>query len=420
MLAAGSSVAETSGTLVVTSPSGINADLTINPGTYTSDVRAFARGDISVIADGGFTTFSRNLSLMSLLAGETGQIRVGAGNGFVLDIGGDLTMQTSGATFSSGAPEELNLFADGGTVNIGGNLNMFAGAAADGTQGDVEMTAMDVSENHGSISVTGQTLINTSASAAGINPDADSADSFAGDITIEASNGGAINLHNTLLFASANGQDNSGNGSGFNLGRAGDAFAGDITISASFGAITINGNLSANADGIGGRMLDGGLFGGARVRRLDRSEHVRRHDPHHRQCLPERARQRRRLHRHRDPHIRARRHGLGRTSHDIRAADRASIRPSSITIDGDTTIRADGTGGSGQTGGFGSGGRAGISGNKGTIALGSRGDHRRQRSRDRRQRQCRLRRQRRRRLWRLRLHQRTWRSRRAWSNSRPP
>ncbi|HEU5482724.1 MAG TPA: hypothetical protein VFU80_06520, partial [Sphingomicrobium sp.] len=46
VLAAGSNIAETSGSLVVTSPPGINADLTIGSGTYGSSVRGFARGDI--------------------------------------------------------------------------------------------------------------------------------------------------------------------------------------------------------------------------------------------------------------------------------------------------------------------------------------------------------------------------------------
>ena len=39
VLAAGSNVAETSGSLVLTSPAGINADLTIGPGTYVGRAR---------------------------------------------------------------------------------------------------------------------------------------------------------------------------------------------------------------------------------------------------------------------------------------------------------------------------------------------------------------------------------------------
>ena len=78
---AGSDIAETSGSLVGTSPADINADLKIGPGTYTSDVRGFARGDISAVADSGFMTFSRDLSLTSLLAEETGRVSVGAAGG---------------------------------------------------------------------------------------------------------------------------------------------------------------------------------------------------------------------------------------------------------------------------------------------------------------------------------------------------
>ena len=139
--------------------------------------------------------------------------------------------------------------------------NTFAGAAADGTAGDVEIQVRDVGNPGGNGHRTNVHL--DVRQPASINPDLDSADSFAGNISIETFNDGSITLGNTLLFASANGQDNNGNGNGFFLGRAGDGFAGDITIGANSGSITINGNLSANADGIGGRMLDGGLFGGA-------------------------------------------------------------------------------------------------------------------------------------------------------------
>jgi filamentous hemagglutinin family protein len=373
VLAAGSSIAETSGTLNVISPNNINADLTIGSGNYTSDVKAFARGDIDVTADDGFIHFWRDVSLTSLLAGETGIISFGASGGYGLNIEGNVTLQTSGAAFSSGAPEEINLLVNGGTLRIGGGLTIFAGAAADGTPGDVEISVSDQSENHGSLTVIlGQTLIGTSAGASTINPDVDSADAFAGDITIEAVNGGSILFQQMVdLFASALGQDNNGNGSGFNLGRAGDGFGGDITIhAAGGGTMTFNNYLHADATGIGGRMLDGGLFGGAG---FGGSVELSYFDGGV-------------IHVVGDSSLTARgiggrfigtgtpgsaQGGTGFGGFVRISGSGTGFDPGSITIDSGTTLAADGTGGSGQTGGAGFGGSAGISATDGTIALGS-------------------------------------------------
>ena len=129
-------------------------------------------------------------------------------------------------------------------------LRAFAGAAADGTAGDVEIQVRDVSEI-GSLTVTGQTFISTSASAASINPDLDSADSFAGNISIETFNDGSITLGNTLLFASANGQDNNAATAAASFSVApGTASPATSPSERNSGSITIS-NLSANADGIG-------------------------------------------------------------------------------------------------------------------------------------------------------------------------
>jgi filamentous hemagglutinin family protein len=92
VLAAGSSVAETSGTLTVTSPGTIDADMKFLPGTYSSNVRAFARGDISAVADSGDISFLHDVSLTSLLAGSTGMVSVGASGGHKVSVGGNLLM----------------------------------------------------------------------------------------------------------------------------------------------------------------------------------------------------------------------------------------------------------------------------------------------------------------------------------------
>jgi hypothetical protein len=365
VLAAGSNVAETSGTLAVTSTGAIDADLTIGTGNYTSDVRGFARGDIYASADTGNISFSRDVTLRSQNAAANGTVTLGATNGNTLTVGRNAFLQTNNATFTSGNPE-VWINADGGIVNIVGNATLNVGAAADGTIEDAALTA----SNDGSLSIGGTTVMNVLAPASGITPGLDSADAFAGDITIEALNGGEITLHDTTLFASANGQDNNGNGSGFNLGRAGDGFGGNISISADRGAVTINGNLFASADGIGGRMLDGGLFGGSGfggsidVSTFDGSIHVTGNaflsalgsgggyigSPTF--GTPQGG------------------SGFGGNATIFSGGSGFIPDPSSITIDGDTTIRADGTGGSAQAGGSGFGGTAGISGNKGTITLG--------------------------------------------------
>jgi hypothetical protein len=250
-------------------------------------------------------------------------------------------------------------------VDVTGNATLLAGPASDGTRGDVEIIARDDSENDGVISVGGTTFVSTSASASTAIPAGDSADSFAGNISVESNNGGSVALHDTTLVASANGQDNSGNGSG----SAGSGNAGTIEVHAfNAGSVSITGNLSASADAIGGNLQTGGLFGGGGFGgTIDVSSSDGTIGITGNAFLSVLG--------NGGDYVGAPTFGVPEGGFaQGGTAVIASNGPGSITIGGGTTIRADGSGGDGQTGGQGNGGVAGIEAIDGTVSLGATND----------------------------------------------
>ena len=354
ILGAGSNVFEADGSLAVTSPGTLDADLTISSGMYLSDVLGFARGDITAYGDQGSLAFSGDLTLRSLNAAQSGNILVGAQVTNQLTVGGDLVLQSSNPEFTS----NIDLRADGGTVLIGGNANIFGGGATDGTIGIATLFA----GGEGSLTINGETLVSVLAPAAGINPDVGSSDNFAGDISIVSSGDASITFgDNVALHASANGQDNNGNGDG----TAGDGQGGNISMTANGGWITVNGNLYANADGYGGNMLDAGLVGGTGsggsiwIGSYDRDIVING-----------------------DAFLTAIGTGGSYTGEGVPTSaiggtgDGGWVNifaggPGLISMTGDHTLRADGTGGHAQTGGYGFGGNAGAYGYDGAIDLGT-------------------------------------------------
>lgn len=357
ILGAGVNILEANGTLTVGSPAGLDADLTIGPGMYGSNVQGYARGDITAYGDQGSLAFSGDLTLKSLNAAQSGNILVGAQTTNNLTVNGDLLLQTNNSVFTS----FVDLRADGGTVLIGGNVQMFGGQATDGTAAAANIFA----GGEGSLTINGTTYVSTLVGAAGINPDQQSTDNFAGNITITSQGGATINFNdNVTLYASANGQDSNGNGDG----TAGDGHGGDILVSANGGWINIDGDFYANADGYGGNMQTGGLAGGTGFGgSIDLNSWntdlsitgnvfltaIGTGGSYTGTGSPGTA------------------WGGTGWGGDVEISARG---PGTVSIGGDATLRADGSGGHGQTGGNGFGGEASVWSIDGSVALGPNTD----------------------------------------------
>jgi filamentous hemagglutinin family protein len=248
ILSAGLSPQETGGTLQLTGSNSGNAGITFRPGTFSSDLRSSASGDILALADTGNISFSGDVTS---LGSTTGDVTVGASNGFALNVGTDLRISSgNGASVS-----DLSLSADsGGTVNIHGNLTMVSGASADGSLGIIAVDA-----DGGSISVGGRTTLDAGALTGSAASESDAHANTGGEVNVAAHNNGTISMGQLEIDASGAGQNTAGGGDG----AGGDGSGGIVFVGAdSGGRLTVNGNLAVNASGTGGAILDGGLNGG--------------------------------------------------------------------------------------------------------------------------------------------------------------
>ncbi|MES2147389.1 MAG: hypothetical protein V4491_06020, partial [Pseudomonadota bacterium] len=131
--------------------------------------------------------------------------------------------------------------ASAGDVTFDGNFYMSS------FYGDLSMIA-----DGKTITVLGYTNLYTSPPdfPPYLGPTVDSETRTAGDITVQARNGGTITTSNMNLNASAKGQDNTGNGNG----NGGDGYGGNISISATSGGTLTTGSLTADASGSGGNV----------------------------------------------------------------------------------------------------------------------------------------------------------------------
>ncbi|MEO6224719.1 MAG: hypothetical protein ABIO80_02545 [Sphingomicrobium sp.] len=134
------------------------------------------------------------------------------GEGSVHASAGDVTFD--GPLFMSSYYGDLSLIADGKTITANGSMSLYA-------------------------------------SPVDFNPylPGDSESRVAGDILVQAANGGAINSQNLTLIATGKGQNNDGTGS------AGDGHGGNITISVDADSTITAAAIFADASGIGGTRV---------------------------------------------------------------------------------------------------------------------------------------------------------------------
>ncbi|MEO7654511.1 MAG: hypothetical protein ABIS23_02365, partial [Sphingomicrobium sp.] len=322
--------------------------------TFTSNVYGISSGTITALATLGNLDFAGDLVLRSFFAPSLGDILLSADAGYTLTVGDNVDIYSTGSGNESAPRVEIR--ASGGNVSIDGRVDLAVGKSIYGTYGTASLFAQG-----GSLTIDGATTLNAAASAASPDGDSQSTDNQGGQIYVEAYNGGSITTGAMSLNVSANGQNNDGGG---DL-TGGDGTGGIINIiSGGNGAITVNGNLTALADGYGGNLLDGGVtagtgYGGTVYMRASGTSTIDITGNYWARSL-----------------------GIGGTwqgspnplvaNGGVGDGGWANIENDggTIDIDGNLTLEANGTGGNGQTGGDGFGGNAGVFGDDGSLTFG--------------------------------------------------
>ena len=202
------------------------------------------------------TTFDNDLTV------HAASINMSAsGIGTSLTVGGDLSLSTNvtGTAGQSVTAGNIDLFAaNGGILSFAGSSDLTAdgiggsansGTAGSGTGGNIAITANDSSA---------LTLSNLTTSATGTGGDGLAAGVHAGHgtggtISMTANNGGSIVMNSPLLF-DAQGYGGSASGAGL----AGNGMGGNASILAgNNAAMTFNGDVTLDAGGIGGAHSSG-------------------------------------------------------------------------------------------------------------------------------------------------------------------
>lgn len=221
---------------------GLNAGIDIASGHFTSDVTAWGQGVLQATAESADIRFDGNVTLNSWAGSGPIYTTLTADNGHHIDVAGDVNLLSSDAT-SFGSSQIVAL--SGGSVDIGGSASLISWNGTDG--GDVQLQAAG-----GSINIGGSAFLSAPGNGGSpISSQNAGADSVGGSVTVEASNGGTVTTGDLILDASGHGQGNLGGG------PAGAGYGGDIFVFAQDGALTVNGNLTAHADGIGGNATTG-------------------------------------------------------------------------------------------------------------------------------------------------------------------
>ena len=227
----------------LTDPSALQANLEIGPGNYTSDLSGVATGNIFAIADTGSMNFAGDFSLASYDGTASAQVHVGATGGNDITVGGYLWLDSRPAEPIS---EVLAYVEGGSSLTVGGFANLYSFDENGGSGGTATLSA-----DGGSISIAGQLQMAAPGYISGADsPTPQSA--VGGTVNLTAANGGTISTGNLLIDASGDGQRS------FIGGPAGSGTGGDVfVVASSGGGITVNGDLTASANGKGGDFTDG-------------------------------------------------------------------------------------------------------------------------------------------------------------------
>ena len=214
---------------------GLNSNIDIKSGNYTSNVTAWGQGTLQANAETADIHFGGNLELNSWGGSGSSVTTLTAFNDHQLDVAGDLRLLSSEpATYASARVASYS----GGSVTVGGSASLNAWDGPNG--GDVGLQA-----SGGTISIGGPATLRRPATA-GSRPGPADPTLYGGSASVDASNGGSITTGDLTMDASAVGQ------SSFERGSAGSGQGGDVWITADNGSLAVNGNLIARANGTGG------------------------------------------------------------------------------------------------------------------------------------------------------------------------
>lgn len=219
----------------------------------TVNVEANGRGGegnlaASGSAQGGTAQITAELgSTMTLRSGVT--VEASATSGSVsFGFSSVVANSTDGGDANAGSAS-LAITGTGTTVNIGGNLSMFATGITDGTAlvapgGFGSGNIANIGVQDGSLSISGATLVDaTGRGGSGATENGGTG----GTINVVTTGTGTLTLHQTNLLAEGIGGAELGASV---TGNGGGGFAGMRASNAS--SITVNGSLQLNANGRGG------------------------------------------------------------------------------------------------------------------------------------------------------------------------
>ena len=243
---------------------GTPADMTISGGTFTSDVKAAATGNIWASGGGGTLAFSGNVSMQGL---ESASLT--ADEGETVTVGGNLVVSADDIRSFSTTDSEVGIDAFAGTAVVqafsGGSIQVAGSATVSANAGSAINTATATSgaseggwamleSGGGSITVGGPTTVSASAlGAASSGPVNQGGDALGGYANVEASFGGSIQLGGTLDVLA------EGEGSFTTVccgGTGGAGYGGSAGISAfDGGLVSVTGSTLMSATGFGGAVV---------------------------------------------------------------------------------------------------------------------------------------------------------------------
>ena len=237
-------------------------------------------GIISInIVNGAFNGLGQATLLANAIGGlgsgggTGGFISVSAQTGSTLDIAGPATLDATGTGGSglgttgnggSGIGGDIQVLAQGGTMNFGGNVSLSAFGRGESGADNSDVVAqggfLDLQADGGAISIAGNLDMFAQGLGQAAGTGQDGANAIGGSSIASAINGGTVDvLGIAVVSATAVGGDSNG---GIN-GNAGDGQGGNAQfVATGNGILTIGQGATASALGIGGNGLTAGSDGG--------------------------------------------------------------------------------------------------------------------------------------------------------------
>ncbi len=258
-------------TIVSQAVNGVRSDLTIEQGSYTSNLTGVSTGDTVAASLSGNTSFAAGLDLTGVSSAQ-----VGGRNGFVLSVVGDTRISTdarnaSGFGGASRTGGQSLLFAEaGGSISIGGGVTLSADGVGDDNFNGIDAggtgtggIASVFTKSGGSIAIVGDATVN--ARGTGGNDDGPGGGSGVGGSALMSAGGaGSLRIGGS---ATADATGFGGNYVGeFSVTAPPTGSGGQASIDAGDSTLVIGGGITILAEGQGNSFDTfaggGNAFGG--------------------------------------------------------------------------------------------------------------------------------------------------------------